>query len=284
MDSMNAKSLYQLINRSIVQVGKRSDEPVNKEMYLFKERYTYYISCNPQQYLFEERRPLMEEVAFALDFCDALDAYRQTIDANTKEPSPLSDQDCRILLKGIEIYKDHISSENYDTLEVIKNSAKRRLPEFREQYLLREYYNDALFVINEKKKYQKAKKNKQTPSKDYEKYAVHFYERITHDEEIKHIKICSEKKELYILTLEIVDCLPKEKYSRSTKFKIKSQLWWGIAKSLSILDKTKVEEIKKARIEAQRYAKAAENALGYTNFKMATSIYNRRKEHEWLYL
>ena len=80
MDGLDIKCLYRVINRTIRKVDNYLGEPINKEMQLFKERYVHYISTNPQQSLFDERRPLIEEVAFALDFCDALYAYQQAMD------------------------------------------------------------------------------------------------------------------------------------------------------------------------------------------------------------
>ena len=136
MDGINIKSLYRVINRTIAKIDQYSGEPINKEMHLFKERYVHYISQNPQQHLFDVRRPLIEEVAFAMDFCDALDAYQQAMDVDAKDPPPLSEHNCRLLLKGIDVYQEYLSVENSRILEIIKNSAKRNLPEFREQYLM----------------------------------------------------------------------------------------------------------------------------------------------------
>ena len=121
-------------------------------------------------------------------------------------------------------------------------------------------------------------------TKDYERYALHFYEKITKDDEMKCIEICPEKMELYKLTLEIIDCLPKEKYNRTDKFKLKSQLWSSIAKSLLKLEETNTAAITKAHSEAARYARAAENALAHaTNYEVVTALRRKRQKDEWDY-
>lgn len=284
MDSVDIKCLYRIINRTIRKVDNHFDEPLNKEMQLFKERYVHYITRNPQQSLFDERRPLIEEVAFALDFCDALYTYQRVMDVDAEDPPPLSEKECRILLKGAEVYYEHLVPENISNLEIIKNSAKRHLPEFRIQYILADYLEDANFIIKQRKCYQKAQRNKQPIAKDYEKYALHFYERITGDQELKRIGVCTEKLELYKITLKIVDCLPKEKYNRTEKFKLKSRLWRCVAKSLSILDKTNTAAIENAYMEATRYERAIENALNYaTNCKVVTALRRKKENDEWTY-
>lgn len=284
MDSINVTKLYNIINRAIAGIDKYTDEPINKEMHLFKERFAHIVRQHPQPSLFSERRPLIEEVANALNFCDAMEAYHLATDVDAKDPPLLSEQTCRDLLEGADIFHEHISPENIALLERIENNVKRRLPEYYNQYLLEDYRQDALFVIKQRKNYQKAIKNKQTASKDYERYALHFYEKITHDEEMKQIKICPEKIELYKLTIEIVDCLPKEKYNRTDKFRLKSKIWLGIAKGLSKLTPTDVSAIKEACNEANRYERAVENALAYAaNYDVISAQRRKKQKEEWDY-
>lgn len=284
MDSISVTRLYHIINRTIAEVDKYTGEPINKEMQLFKERYTYHLRHNPQQSLFSEECPSISEMIQAMNFCDSLQAYHLATDVDAKAPSSLSEQDCRILLEGIDTYRRHIYPENVFKLDIIENIAKRQLPEYRQAYLLADYKRDVLFVISRRKHYQKNIKNKQPVTKDYERYALHFYEKITKDDEMKCIEICPEKMELYKLTLEIIDCLPKEKYNRTDKFKLKSQLWSSIAKSLLKLEETNTAAITKAHSEAARYARAAENALAHaTNYEVVTALRRKRQKDEWNY-
>ncbi len=284
MDSISVTRLYHIINRTIAEVDKYTGEPINKEMLLFKERYTYHLRHNPQQSLFSEECPSISEMIQAMNFCDSLQAYHLATDVDAKAPSSLSEQDCRILLEGIDTYRRHIYPENVFKLDIIENIAKRQLPEYRQAYLLADYKRDVLFVISRRKHYQKNIKNKQPVTKDYERYALHFYEKITKDDEMKCIEICPEKMELYKLTLEIIDCLPKEKYNRTDKFKLKSQLWSSIAKSLLKLEETNTAAITKAHSEAARYARAAENALAHaTNYEVVTALRRKRQKDEWDY-
>ncbi len=284
MDSISVTRLYHIINRTIAEVDKYTGEAINKEMLLFKERYTYHLRHNPQQSLFSEECPSISEMIQAMNFCDSLQAYHLATDVDAKAPSSLSEQDCRILLEGIDTYRRHIYPENVFKLDIIENIAKRQLPEYRQAYLLADYKRDVLFVISRRKHYQKNIKNKQPVTKDYERYALHFYEKITKDDEMKCIEICPEKMELYKLTLEIIDCLPKEKYNRTDKFKLKSQLWSSIAKSLLKLEETNTAAITKAHSEAARYARAAENALAHaTNYEVVTALRRKRQKDEWDY-
>ncbi len=284
MDSISVTRLYHIINRTIAEVDKYTGEPINKEMQLFKERYSYHLRHNPAQSLFSEECPSISEMIQAMNFCDSLQAYHLATDVDAKDPSSLSEQDCRILLEGIDTYRRHIYPENVFKLDIIENIAKRQLPEYRQAYLLADYKRDVLFVISRRKHYQKAIKNKQPATKDYENYALYFYEKITGDDKMKRVGICPEKMELYKLTLEIVDCLPKEKYNRTDKFKLKSRLWNCIAKSLLILDKTNTAAIEEARSETARYARAAENAMAHaTNYKVVSAIRRKKQNDEWNY-
>ncbi len=284
MDSISVTRLYHIINRTIAEVDKYTGEPINKEMQLFKERYSYHLRHNPAQSLFSERRPLIKEVAQALDFCEALQAYHLAMDVDAKDQPALSEQDCRLLLEGINIYREYIYQENMSQLKMIEKCVKRQHPEYCQAYLLEDYRREALFVIQRRKHYQKAIKNKQPATKDYENYALYFYEKITGDDKMKRVGICPEKMELYKLTLEIVDCLPKEKYNRTDKFKLKSRLWNCIAKSLLILDKTNTAAIEEARSETARYARAAENAMAHaTNYKVVSAIRRKKQNDEWNY-
>ncbi len=282
MDSLDVSGLYQVINRTMEKVDKHTGEPITKEMQLYKERYAYLISHYPQQSLFDERRPLIEEVAFAMDFCDALYAYHLATDVDAKDPPPLSEYNCRILLKGMETYREHISAANSAQSEIIEAGARRNLPEFREQYLMEEYRKEALFVLEQRKRYQKAKRNKQAATKDYERYALHFFKNITNDAEIKGIAPCPAKLELYTLALNVVDLLPQDKYNRSDKFILKSRLWHCVAKSLLAIDGTNKTEIEKAHNEARRFERAAKNTLAHaSNYEVASAIRRKKQQDEW---
>ncbi len=264
-----------IINRAISNIGNIEGSPINTEMWAYRNKYLHSLAQRV------DVNQSKKEVEFAQMFCDALEAYRLSSDVHAKEISTLREQECRIIYEGLEKYKECIVPENKELAKGVSQVVKKELPEFAEQCLI-EGYNERALLIDKLRKIQK--RNKQYPRTGYEKMADSFFAEILQDKKLKQIKTCSEKMELYINSLKIVDCLPKDKYSKTAKFNLKSRLCYAISKSAEILDNPDNTRAKQFYDEYLRYRRATENALSHaTNPHIVDAIRRKRNQDEWKY-
>jgi len=267
------EELYRIINQALTKIRENSDEPINREITLFKKRYREQSENTKLQ-------PIWEEITAAEDFCNALEAYRLATDVYVENPPELFERNIRIIQKGIEKYRPHIYNENYVVISALETTIRSRLPELRSQYVLEQYNKMAKLIYGLKK----SKRTKKIPAADCERLALQFFTEVLNDKELKKIEICPEKMELYINTLNIVDCLPKAKYNKTMKFQLKSQLYYAISLGACKLDDPDKSKAVKAYNEYLRFKNAADNALAHaTNPKIVEALRRKREQDEWKY-
>ncbi len=295
-EKIGHKELHRIINRAISICVNHQDIAVNTEISAFQNRYLYYGRQNRQIDIFEDV-VTSAEVKRARAFCDVLEKYRQCTDVFATEEKILSEEECRFLLKEINHYRPCIILENMPLLKVLEINFQRRLPEYKQQMLLSEYTSEACRIHDMKLNYEYQRRKGQPSVKDYEKYALHFFNSILHDKTLKDIPENQEKLVLYDACLRIVDCLPKYKYNRVTKFRLKQEINGAIkatAESLCCMapDAKSAaqyrEKAEKAGYEQNRYQKAIEKSLKFagTNSRsrqMSIVARNKRAQDEWLY-
>ncbi len=295
-EKISHKELYRIINRAISMCANHQDIAINTEAAAFQNRYSYFRSQNLQLNIFEDV-VASAEVRQAVGFCDTLEKYRQCTDVYAAEEKVLSEEEYRFLLKGINYYRPHIVSENMPMLRALETNFRRRLPEYQHQILLSEYTGEACRIHDMKLNYERQRRKGQQPVKDYEKYALYFFNSVLHDERLKDMPETPEKLVLYDSCLRIVDCLPKYKYNRVAKFRLKQEINGAIktmAESLcgtapdAKLAAQYKEKAAKAGYEQNRYQKAIEKSLKFAGTdnrprQMSIAARNRRAREEWLY-
>lgn len=270
--------LYKIINRTLAKIEKSIDEPADKEIILFKERYQYYTKQNPYPSLFDDEKRLSpSEIDKVLEFCNALEAYRLATDVHAKDIPELSEDTCRALYAGLTFYKKYISPENKTIITGLEQTIKRILPEFREEYILNEYNEQAKLIYKLKKSHKKA-------VSDNERMAALFFEDVLNNKELKSIKACPLKIDLYENTLKIVDMLPQKKYNKTAKLQLKSSLYYAINRAVLVMPIVDREKAEQTYNEYLRYKRAAENISRYVS-NMPENEFARRKriDDEWKY-
>lgn len=280
MEYIDEEKIYRIINRALTQIGKNSDEPVNKEISILKERYEHQLKQTAHPSLFDRPWVLVEEIQQAQEFCNALEIYRLATDVYIKNTPELQERDVRRLHKGLERYKEHIIEENNIIVTALEGAVRSRLPEFRNQYILEKYNKQALLIYKLKNRH-KSQKSKST---DYKHLALYFFTEILNDEELKNIPPCHEKINLYNNALKIVDFLPEKKYNKTAKFHLKSQLYYAISRSALILDHPDKTRAEKAFNEHLRFKRAIHNAMEHsTRLDVIETMRRKKQEDEWKY-
>lgn len=283
-DEAKHDELYRIINRSVAKCGNHEDMPVNTEIAAYKERCFYKQKASKEDIC--PNLPDSKELKLADNFCNILEEYRISVDAYTKT-EPLSEAKCRRLYEGIQYYRPHIYQENQTMLTMLENNMKRRLPEFRDRQILKEYNERAVYIYRLRKSTENLRRKNKQAAKNYEIPALHFFEDVLNDAGLKQIQGCFEKLELYQNCLKVVDCLPAEKYGRLAKFKLKCDLNFGLKKIAISLGEDKIADL--AAEEENRYNNAMLRVLLFAGRKAIKKIplskaeRNRRAEEEWLY-
>lgn len=293
------QELYRIINRAVSRCTNHENTPVNTEISIYQSKIAHHKKHDGQLSIFADDSQLYTETAKAADFCDCLEEYRQSVDLYASNAHNLSEHRYRKLLKGIEHFRPQIYSENMYLLKALEYNCKRQLPEYHDKMLLEEYNRQALRIRDMKKGYDRQRRQNQKASKDYEKDALYFFKEVMNNEELRRIKGCAEKLSLYENCLNIVDCLPAEKYNRSAKFKLKKDFNYAIRITAATLSRDannaeqakRYEDIsKKAEYEENRYAKALERVKEFTEkpqkYKgrtLSIEARNRRAKEEWDY-
>ena len=279
-DDISLQEMYRLLNEAVSQCYNHKDNAVNRDMQSFQKRYQKMLKTNPQLTIFDNPIPSAREVRQAAEFCDLLDDYRISVDVFNKDEVYLGQDFYRQLYNGIEQYRPHIFPENKAIFNALDCNVRRKLPEFKYEFILSDYNERALEVCRLKKTYDKNKSS----HKAYEKMAHNLFKDIYEKKELSNIPHSVDKLTTYSNILKAVDCLPTEKYKRTAKYQIKYSINMaivGICKSLG-------ENYALARINAEqnaiKYLKALRNAQSYAKSKNNFSSYRaQRQQDEYLY-
>lgn len=298
-ENLQIEELYRIINRAVSRCTNHENNAVNTEISIYQSKVAHRRNADGQLSIWTDDSLEYAETAKAADFCDCLEEYRQSIDLYASNTQSLSEYNYRKLLKGIEYFRPQIYSENMYILNALEYNCKRQLPEYHDKMLLEEYNRKALRIRDMKQGYDRLRRQNQKASKDYEKDALYFFKEVMNNEELRKIKGCAEKLSLYENCLNIVDCLPAEKYNRSAKFKLKKNFNYAIRITATALSREannaeqakRYEDIsKKAEYEENRYAKAmervrefSEKPQRYKSRALSIEARNRRAKEEWDY-
>lgn len=298
-ENLQIQELYRIINRAVSHCTNHENSAVNAEISIYQNKMAHQVRNDRQLSIWKDDSEVYTETAKAMDFCDSLEEYRQSIDLYASNKQDLSEYNYRKLLKGIEYFRPQIYSENMYILNALEYNCKRQLPEYHDKMLLEEYNRKALRIRDMKQGYDRLRRQNQKASKDYEKDALYFFREVMNNEELRKIKGCAEKLSLYENCLNIVDCLPAEKYNRSAKFKLKKDFNYAIRITAAALSRDannaeqakRYEDIsKKAEYEENRYAKAmervrefSEKPQRYKSRALSIEARNKRAKEEWDY-
>ncbi len=268
--------MFKLVNEALAECHNYKDNEVNREIKQFQKHHWEQIKKDPQLNIFAEEIPTMREVQSAVHFCNLLDDYRKSIDVYTDSPEPLSETSNRELLECINYYRPYITEDNIRVLNVLENSVKRALPEHKNDVLLDELLVEAKNIAGYRKDYIKARKTTKNAPRTYEDIADYFFEKFLQNSEITGIPSSPKKLSVYSNVLNIVDCLPQEKYTRTSKYKLKIRLNKSIANICKNLGPSYYMARKNALTEIEKYENAVENAKVHRNGRRLTDDEVRR--------
>lgn len=278
-ENISRNELYRIISRAIADWENTRDMAINEEIKVFIKNYIQRRKVKPQIDLFEDNLPTFEELNKAKQFCDDLENYRISADID-KENDDLPETVYSRLNEYINATRKYLPVESLKTLDIMQKNIKRKLPEHKGLILLEDYNNEASHIQKMHQTYLRACRKKQPASKDYERFAEIFFAEVLNNEDLKKIKSCPEKIKLYENSLKIVDCLPKHKYGRTFKFKLKRDLNYGLKKTAFELGGAYHEIAVKAAYEQQRYQKSMERTKQYAEPETARQ---KRLLEEFLY-
>ena len=149
--NISSKTMYEIINKTLSECFSYKGLEINKDMEAFASRHWEFAKNTPQLSFLDEEIPTTREVREASDFCELLDVYRQSIDPYLDENPVLSESRVRSLLKGIEKYRPIISEKNQTTYKILEKNLKRDLPEYKNELIIEELNEDALYIVKQKK-------------------------------------------------------------------------------------------------------------------------------------
>ena len=258
-DGLSNKDLYQIINRAISSWNRFIDRPVNTEINIFAEKYQQRMATNSQLSFFEETPALPQDLKEAQQFFNKLEDYRLATDIDANDDD-ISETLCRDVLHGLKKFTPILSPENIQTSEILIQNIKRHLPEYKDDIQLEEYIEEA----NEIHKRKPKRDSNEKAIEDSSHNAYHFLKRILKGTEIKEIKPCAKKIELYQKSIKVVDCLVSKKYRRTFKFKLKKDLNEEIYKCAESLGAGFVAIAQNAKDEVWRFDRAINNALDFS--------------------
>lgn len=284
-ESINNRELYSIINRAVAKWGCFDDIPADREMNIFCHKYDERRQNNPQLNVFEDTLPSPAEVKIAKQLCSDIETYRKSIDIYAGTTEELSEDFYRRLYQGLDRYAEHITPNNELRYKTLKQTLQRKLPEFAETVLF-DQYNQTIDIIE----YLKKKNHPECKTK-----AIDFFEQIiTRDMSVKsdiiELKPTPEKIKFCKRCIDIVDCLPQERYSRSAKFTLKSNLYNLISKTAQQMGIS--HTIKVAKNEEGRFQRAKKKAIQYAKDPnkrrpkrsiLGIEERNRRAMEEWIY-
>lgn len=280
-DLINKSELYHIINQAVARCDTSGDTPINKEMAEFAQSYNVFMDKSGQFILFEKPNWSPAEIIKCENLCNLLEKYR--VSNNIDENCKLDTREYRELCDSLSFYMPYLLPENKTIAQMVIDNAHRHLPESKERCILEHYNSWAGRVISLRRKRQKEKSD----CKDYELNALEFFRDAFHDEELKTVKGCPEKLLLYQNCLKVIDCLPANQYSRTSKYKLKQSFYYAISVTAGELGGDYREMALKAAEKVDGYRKAIENikrqvAKKYEK-KGSMEWYNRRAKDEWDY-
>ncbi len=279
MEVVSHEELYRIINRAISTYGDGSD--VTREIKIFQNKYHTRKQQNPQINIFEEKPPLTQDVENAVAFCRSLNRYGEITEIDAKQEDE-TEEFYRKFYSQIQQYKDHLTPKNKRIYDIIIEEIKKHLPEYGDEVLLKNLNGEIQATIQRKRAKDKL---------GYEIRAQDFFNHFLHNDRVKGIRNSREKMELYQGCLKIVDCLPKENFSRTAKYEIKrdlNQTLMEIAQDMGIEYK---EIAQKAQVEVTRYQRAIDNIREHlvtgkpfpSQRKLSPQQLARRKQEEYLH-
>lgn len=284
MSEISNAKMNSIINRSIEETGKCSNNPVDTEMIKFGYEYRMRLNENIQLNLFDEHWPAKEDVRMAVGFCNYLEQYHQATNVYAKECPELEMETCRKLLQYIQYFRPVVANQNLATLNGMERSLKYRLPECRPLLLLEDFNCHAEMILQDKKRQKYLKQKKQPYDTQYEQRAKLLLQEITFTDELKQLKPSREKIQLLQNCLQLINCLPVS-VKRTKKFQYKCSINNAIAREARLLTPPDLELAQNAHNEAQRYHNAIEKALSYADSDaVKRRLRNQRNKNDWDYL
>lgn len=263
VEDVSHNELNRIINRAIEKSGYGSDARIDSEVNIFYNKYKTRQQTNPQISIFEDKIPTLEDVKSAKTFCENLEEYRKELYAYEMLDIDLSENICRQVYKGLEKYESIISPGNKLRFDAIKKNVMRNIPELKGKVKIEEYNETAINIHKLHKEY---KKN-HSSYKNYEMTSLDFFREITKDEDLKEYKPSPEKLQLYQNCVKIVDCLPKEKYGRMAKFRLKRDIYKEIGNIASQLGENYEQLVYESISQSNRYQNAIETTQSYIDRK-----------------
>lgn len=289
VQNISSKQMYDLISEAVSESFNFKDMDVSTKIKSFSDKHWEYAKNSPQLSFLDEEIPTVKEVRQAVLFCELLDEYRQSVDVYVDEPKQLSEHTRRKILQGLEEYSPHILEEHQATFNVLVKNLKRELPEYQGELALDELNEEAVRIVKYKKEASKIKdKAKREYKKEYcSRIAVDFFKIFSDKKEIiKEIPDSVKKLTLYSNCLNVIDCLPDEKYSRSDKYRLKYRFNVAIVKVCNSLGENYYLARENAKREAEKFQNAIYNArrfLEQQDSEKGRSARAQRNRDEWLY-
>lgn len=283
---VSTEEMYRLINKAVSLCYNHSNTDVSSDMIAFKERYDTTFSKETQLDLFSGDIPSKKEVEKATDFCKLLDEYRISVDPYNDDNEELSLISYKLILDGINKYRPYITGEAKETLAILETNVKRHLPSYRQQLLIEEYIERATNIAQFRKEYEKKVRKKQPASKIYESLAENFFKDFLESDEIKSLPASASKMSLYSHVLNVVDCLPTPKYSRTYKYRLKYSLNQSIVNMCDKLGPNYALAKINAQKNIEKYINAINNArrkLEEQNTQKGFEARQRRLRDEYRY-
>jgi hypothetical protein len=252
----------------------------------FEKKYSALFKEDTQLDLFGGDIPTRREVHYATEFCNTLDEYRRSVDVYNDDNEDLSLISYKIIYDGIKKYRPYITGEALETLDILEKSVKSHLPYFRETIIINNYITQATDVAKAKKEHDKRMRKKQPSSKTYEALAENYFKSFMESEELKSLPASAQKLSLYSHSLNIVDCLPSPKYSRTYKYRLKCYLNQGIVNMCDKLGPNYAMAKISAQREVEKFVNAMHNAkrkLEEQNTQKGFEARQRRLRDEYRY-
>ncbi len=258
MTETTYSELYKIINRAIKNYGITENVSLVSEIHIYEQKYLYRLQTNPQLNIFENNIPYKEQVEKTKLFCEDLDYFKQKTGLDSDD-CDVSKFVCRRLLEQLDTYASHIEDENIEVVQKLKRTLKSYLPEYKKENTFAEY-REEISQIKARMRYNKKYKNKNENDIILKQRVLSFFKKLLEDGYIKNMDACPEKIDLYEGAIGIVNTLPQNKYSRTKKFELKSNLYKEIAETAKKLGPRYILILEEANKNATRFAKAKENA------------------------
>ena len=277
MTEPNREELYKIINHVLANYGSGKDVSLTTEIKIYNEKYQHRLQTNPQLSIFEEAVPYSEEVKKAILFCEDLADYKERTDIDASDD--VSPATCRRLLKQLAEYAPYLTPENTEICQRLTKTLKYYIPEYKKELLFAEYDKYITDIIERDKARKIKKKNKEKTAVEdayIERLANHFFKTMKEDTYLKDMAACPEKMELYEKSVKIVDFLSSKQYSRFVKYNMKREIYEEISNIAEELGPNYASKAKKAKEEAQRFKKSADNIINPPKKKPVKRNHNSR--------